>query len=111
MVAVVMVVSVMVMPSQPYHATDTADDATGHTADNASNHLAHGTGGTFALLGAPLATTHNTLRLRGSRDRKKCERTDNHCKSILHPTLRCPDGPDWLWNAVRRAPGNQVDGP
>jgi hypothetical protein len=82
MVAVVMMV--MVMPSQSQHAADTADDATGHTADNASNHLAHGTGGTFTGLGAPLAAPYNTLCLRGSRDREECERTDNHCKSILH---------------------------
>jgi hypothetical protein len=82
MVAVVMMV--IVMPWQSQHAADTADDATGHTADNASNHLAHGTGGTFTGRGAPLATPHNTLRLCGNRDRKECERTDHHCKSILH---------------------------
>ena len=82
MVAVVMMV--VVMPSQSQHAADTADDATGHTADDASNHFAHRTGGTFTSLGAPLATPHNTLRLCGSRDRKKCERPDNHRKSILH---------------------------
>jgi hypothetical protein len=81
MVAVVMV---KVMPSQSQHAADTADDATGHTADNASNHLAHGTCGTFTGLGPPLATPHNTLRLCGGRNSKECERTDNHCKSILH---------------------------
>ena len=82
MVAVLMMVMVVAVDSQ--HATDTADDATSYPADNASNHLAHRTGGTFTSLGAPLATPHDTLRLGGNRDREKCERTDNHCKSILH---------------------------
>jgi hypothetical protein len=80
----VAMVTMVMMPSQSQHAADTADDATSHTADDASNHLAHRTGGTFTGLGAPLAAAHDSLRLYGSRDRKKCERTDNHRKSILH---------------------------